>query len=69
MRVYAVEEGTGRRVFIALECDDCGARTGPDPGAKSGWEKRGTYYNPGDSRNTEWALCPECASTHGLGRA
>jgi hypothetical protein len=70
VRVYATEEGTGKRVLVALVCDECEARIKPSPDiSKSGWEKRGTYYGPGNERNTEWLLCPGCVATHGLGGA
>lgn len=70
MRVYATEEGTGTKHLVALECDDCGAKIKPGPDiAASGWEKRGTYYGPGDKRNSEMILCPVCVMFYSLGRS
>jgi len=62
MRIYATEEN-GTKHLIVMECDSCDARIKPYSNiAESGWEKWGTYHGPGDDRNIEILLCPECSS-------
>lgn len=69
MRIYATEEGNGRKHLIALECDDCGVRIKPNPDiATSGWEKSGVRYTSSDNDWTEWHLCPGCQRTSRLRR-
>jgi len=42
-RVYATEEGTGRRFLARIECDYCDASIKPHPNiAQSGWKRWGT---------------------------
>jgi hypothetical protein len=57
--VYAVEEGSGKRFLVRLECDhgDCDATIKPHPEiASSGWTKRGGR----DSAGFTWenTYCP-----------
>lgn len=61
--VYGMNEVTGERVLLYIECDFCTATIKPNPQInESGWEKRGTYHGPGDDRNIEVHLCPRCAA-------
>jgi hypothetical protein len=62
MSVYGINEVTGERVLLYIECDFCDAKIKPHQEInQSGWQKRGTYYGPGDDRNTQVDLCPEHA--------
>lgn len=59
-RIYARREDNDQRVLICLKCDTCGATIKPHPEiSKSGWTKRGQYYDPSDDRNIEWDYCPD----------
>jgi hypothetical protein len=62
MNIYAINENTGNRRLVAIECDLCSEQI--KPGKKfveSSWKTRGVYYGPGDERNTEIDLCPNHA--------
>ena len=63
-RVYAVEEGTGRRFIVRIECDGpicCETITPRSDIAESGWVKRGIDNGSGTDR-LEWDYCPMCAN-------
>jgi len=63
-KVYAVEEGTGRRFLVRLECDACDATIKPHPEiSSSGWMKRVQIEPPGGpgSARFEWHYCPDHA--------
>lgn len=60
--VYAVNEATGERHLMYMECDFCDARLKPSPAVvDSGWVRRGVYFGPGSAHNSEVYLCPDCA--------
>jgi hypothetical protein len=62
-RVYAVEEGTGRRFLLRIECDGsgCSKSIAPRPDiAESGWVKRMQDDGPGTDK-LRWDFCPDCA--------
>ena len=62
-RVYAVEEGTGKRFLVRIECDACDATIKPHPEiSKSGWVKVGKVWGSGPTaRRLEWDYCPDHA--------
>jgi len=60
-KVYAVEEGTGRRFLVRIECDDsnCDNSIKPNPQiCESGWTKRGNDSGPGTQKD-EYYYCPK----------
>jgi len=63
MKVYGINEMTGENVLLYIECDFCDAKIKPHSEiSKSGWKKRGIYYEHGDERNAQVDLCPEHAA-------
>ncbi len=59
-RVYAFEEGSGRRFLVRLECDRSGCDASIKPHleiADSGWMKRG-INDPRQGGRSEWHFCP-----------
>ncbi len=60
-RVYAAEEGTGRRFLARIECDAPGCEQSVRPHAEiaqSGWTKRGNDHGLGSDKY-ERDYCPE----------
>lgn len=57
-RIYAIEEN-GKKHLVALTCDTCGCRAEIGSDEIKGWAKDGTYYGPGDEKNTEFHRCPD----------
>lgn len=60
-RIYATEEGTGRRFLLRLECDGpgCSESIKPHPEiAESGWMKRSQLVG---SQVLAWDYCPSHA--------
>ncbi len=61
-RVYAVEEGSGKRFLVRLECDKNGCTEVIKPYreiASSGWTKHGIREN---GTSLEWDYCPRHSS-------
>ena len=60
MRIYAIEDVSGKKVLVRIECDaGCGASIKPCVDiSKSGWVKVGRYLW---GEKLEWDYCPECA--------
>lgn len=57
MRVYGVDEETGKRVLLRLRCDSCEATIKPHPDiAKSGWVNSGIVTSTGE--RLEFDRCP-----------
>jgi hypothetical protein len=60
MRLYAIREGDGKRMFVGLKCEGCGIEASlPIP---DGWIKRGQDWGPGTDK-LECEYCPNCPST------
>jgi len=63
-KVYAVEETSGKRILVRIECDEpsCDAKIKPHPEiSKSGWIKKGVSDG---SFTTEYYYCPDCCIKH-----
>ena len=60
-RIYAVEEGSGIRFLVRIECDGPGCNDSFKPGDSKmqDWEKRGMDHGIGTPK-LEWDYCPLC---------
>ena len=60
MRIYATTEN-GRRIFVELVCDHCGAVLKPGPHVlTSGWKKRGLSQNGYTQERDYCSKCKDC---------
>jgi hypothetical protein len=61
-KIYAVEEDTGDRRLVRIECDYCDNQTKPHSGIVwAGWEKCGWDNGPGTEK-FDVCICPECVA-------
>lgn len=61
-RIYATEEGSGRRFLVRVECDGPGCEESIKPHpriSESGWTRYGQDHGPGTEK-LEWDYCPSC---------
>lgn len=61
--IYAVVEGTGKRILVEIECDGSGCvnKIKPNPKiSQSGWTKTGLYAGSCSPHNMSWDWCLNC---------